>query len=64
MVMSKADIIIDKALESYKPMAATKVQQTLCASCPDRRCEHGERCNTYDMLVKASAWALASGKNN
>ena len=62
--MDKADIIINTALERYRPIAAEKVQRRLCASCPDRRCEQGKRCNTYDLLVKASAWSLASGLNN
>jgi len=62
--MNKAEIIIDIALERYTPIAAGKVQRRLCAKCPDRRCERGERCNTYELLVKASAWELASGKNN
>lgn len=62
--MNKGDIIISAALERYRPIAIEKVQRRLCANCPDRRCERGERCNTYDLLVKASTWALASGKNN
>jgi len=62
--MNKGDIIINAALERYKPIAAEKVQRRLCTKCPDRRCERGERCNTYDLLVKASAWSLASGENN
>jgi hypothetical protein len=62
--MDKADIIINAALEPYKPIAADKVKERLCARCPDRRCERGERCNTYEILVKASAWSLASGRNN
>jgi len=62
--MDKANIIINTALERYRPIAAEKVQRVLCDHCPDRRCERGERCNTYDLLVKASAWALASGENN
>jgi len=62
--MNKGDIIINAALERYKPIAAEKVQRSLCTQCPDRRCERGERCNTYELLVKASAWALAPGENN
>jgi len=62
--MNKAEIIINAALERYKPIAAEKVQRVLCAQCTDRRCERGEHCNTYDLLVKASAWALASAENN
>ena len=58
--MNKGDIIINAALEKYKPIAVEKVQRSLCAKCTDRRCDRGERCNTYDLLVKASAWALAS----
>jgi len=62
--MNKAEIIINVALERYRPMAAEKVQRRLCAECPDRKCERGEHCNTYELLVKASAWELASGENN
>jgi len=61
--MDKANIIINTALERYRPIAAEKVQRVLCDHCPDRRCERGEHCNNYDLLVKASAWALASGEN-
>jgi hypothetical protein len=62
--MNRGDIVINTALERYKPIAAKKVQRRLCAECPDRKCERGERCNAYELLVKASAWSLASGKNN
>jgi len=62
--MNKGDIIINAALERYRSIAAEKVQRRLCTQCPDRRCERGERCNTYELLVKASAWSLASGENN
>ncbi len=53
--MNKGDIIINAALERYRSIAAEKVQRRLCTQCPDRRCERGERCNTYELLVKASA---------
>ncbi len=62
--IDKANIIINAALERYKPTAAEKVRQVLCSRCTDRRCESGARCNTYDLLVKSTAWSLASGENN
>ena len=62
--MNKANIIIDAALERYRPVAAERVQRKLCDHCPDRRCESGASCNTYDLLVKATAWAMASGHDS
>jgi len=62
--MDKADIIIETALERYKPIATERVKEQVCSHCPDRRCERGERCKTYNRFVQAVAWALASQANN
>ena len=60
--MDKANIIINAALERYRPIVAEEVQRKLCSDCPNRECESGAHCNWYVLLVKASAWALASGE--
>ena len=59
--MNKGDIIIDAALEEYKPIAAEKVKADVCSRCPDKRCERGERCNAYVDFVRAVAWNLKGG---
>lgn len=62
--MDKANIIINAALERYRPIAAQKVQQALCSHCPNKSCESGAHCNAYALLVKSTAWAMASGQND
>ena len=62
--IDKATIVIDKALERYRPLAAQKVQEELCAECRDRRCEKGTYCKAYHRLVEATAWGMVSHENN
>jgi hypothetical protein len=62
--MDKIEIIIQAALERYRPIAAQKVEEELCALCRDRRCEKGAYCNAYHLLLDAKAWEMVSAENN
>ena len=61
--MGKAEIIIHASLKERKPVAAEAVKKDLCTRCPDKRCERGIDCKTYDRFVDAVAWELASPRN-
>lgn len=61
--MDKVKLVINKALEPYRPAAARQVEKELCSTCPDRRCETGVRCKTYHLFVDAKAWDMASGQD-
>lgn len=61
---AKAEIIIHKALEGYRPMVAPKVRAELCTECHDRRCEQGEICRRFEQQVDQEAWEMVSHENN
>jgi hypothetical protein len=62
--LDKAERVIQKALEGYKPLAERKVKEELCADCRDRRCEKGKPCKQYHRSVEAEAWDMVSHENN
>jgi hypothetical protein len=61
---TKANKVIDIALEKYKPAAVAKVQEEVCASCTDKRCEKGLPCHYFALSVKAEAWGMVPAENN
>ena len=58
--MDKSELIIDKALQPFKPAAAREVAEELCSTCRNRTCEKTGQCHSFHLLVNAKAWDMAS----